>query len=71
MLQMNKVTDGSIFNVSGQPIMTFERTSTVDISGLRAGMYFLKDAAGNVQTKLITASSPGAVFCITDLFQDH
>lgn len=45
---MNKTTDVAIYDASGKRVMVARNTNQVDVSGLSTGVYFLKNADGEM-----------------------
>jgi hypothetical protein len=53
ILRLSKITDVEIFNLEGQQIMKSARSSEVNISALKSGVYMVKDLEGNVRKLII------------------
>ena len=51
-LNFNEVSDVALFNVNGQLVRVFRNTQVADVAGIQPGIYFLKNAKGDV-VKLI------------------
>jgi hypothetical protein len=49
VLKFNKLLSGTVYNVSGQAVMTFEKKTLIDVSALTTGVYILKTQESGVK----------------------
>ncbi len=50
---MNETTDVAIYNVNGQRLRVYQNVSQFDVADLSAGVYYIQNAAGDVQQLII------------------
>lgn len=48
LLKINKISNVSIFDITGRETMNVKNVNQIDISNLSSGVYFVKDEGGNV-----------------------
>lgn len=48
VINLNRVADVQIFNLSGYMLLESKNTTKIDISGLKQGVYMVKDNAGSI-----------------------